>query len=165
MRVPPRAPVFFWGRFSRGVGRLTRSVLSLSRGGRDVACETGEKITPTDAPCPPEGAEGTPLTGLDWAVVNREATLNGVCHMSNSPRPFCPARFFCSQTSCSYPTMVDIGLHSGYYQFPPTPPLHISKVYNPIEVLTRKNGPNRSIADVIPSPPSTIGYIAKIDIT
>ena len=24
MRVPPRAPVFFWGRFSRGVGRLTR---------------------------------------------------------------------------------------------------------------------------------------------
>ena len=28
--------------------------------------------TPTDAPCPPEGAEGTPLTGLDWAVVNRE---------------------------------------------------------------------------------------------
>ena len=28
--------------------------------------------TPTDEPCPPEGAEGTPLTGLDWAVVNRD---------------------------------------------------------------------------------------------
>jgi len=33
---------------------------------------THAQLTPTDAPCPPEGAEGTPLTGLDWAVVNRD---------------------------------------------------------------------------------------------
>ena len=27
---------------------------------------------PGRAALPPEGAEGTPLTGLDWAVLNRE---------------------------------------------------------------------------------------------
>ena len=54
------------------------SIGRFDRGERSYRAGTDRILgpTPTDAPCPPEGAEGTPLPGLDRAVVNRDRPYN-----------------------------------------------------------------------------------------